>query len=120
MRASVHLSADDAESVYKYCKRLSGGLESGEMRNDVDDISDSVSILFYQKQVCKCHTTQSSSCSTKEKNVCYGSSECVPFIVIVQEGWQRKFACEFRLLMRILFMDETHGVNQWRWPMTVL
>ena len=119
-RSSVQLSDDDAESVYKHCKRLSGGLESGQMRNYADGISESVCILFYQKQVCKCHATQSSSCSTKEKKVCYASRECVPFIVIVQEGWQRKFAFESRLLMRILFMDETHGVNQWRWPLTVL
>ena len=119
-RQSVQLSSDDAESVYTYCKKLSGGLESGQMRNYDTPIPAAVCVLFYQKQSCKCHTTQSSSCSTKEKNVCHGSAGCIPFLLIVEEDWQRKFASDFRAALRILFMDETHQINQWRWPMTCI
>jgi len=49
-----------------------------------------------------------------------GGPTCTPFIVIVQEHWQRKFAADFRAALRILFMDETHQINQWRWPMTCI
>lgn len=105
---------------YKSCKQLSGGLESGQLRNYDESIPSGVCVLFYQKQVCKCDATQTSSCSTKEKNVCHGSPSCLPFFVIVQEDWQRKFASDFRNVMRILFMDETNQVNQWRWPMTCI
>lgn len=119
-RQSEQLSPDDAESVYKNCFKLSGGLESGQMRNYDESIPSGVSVLFYQKQSCKCDTTQSSSCSTKEKNVCHGSPACLSFFLIVQEDWQRKFASDFRMVLRILFMDETHQVNQWRWPMTCI
>ena len=117
-RQSEQLSPDDAESVYKHCRQLSGGLESGEMRNYDMTIPPGVCVLFYQKQSCKCAATQSSSCSTKEKHVCHGSPACLPFVLIVQEDWQRKFCSDFRNILRILFMDETHQVNQWRWPMT--
>ena len=119
-RQSAQLSPDDAVSVYMYCKKLSGGLQSGQKRDYDKPIPAGVSVLFYQEQSCKCHTMQSSSCSTKEKNVCHGSNRCVPFILIVQEDWQRKFASDFRAALRILFMDETHQVNQWRWPMTCI
>ena len=88
------------------------------MRNYDEKVPLGVCVLFYQEQSCKCDTTQSSSCSTKEKHVCYGSPACLPFLLIVQEDWQRKFASDFRLGLRILFMDETHNLNQWRWPMT--
>ena len=112
-RAALQLSPDDAESVYRHCKALSGGLEPGQVRNYDDGVPAGVCVLFYQKQVCMCHKTQQSSSSTKEKNVCHSSPGCVSFMVIVQEDWQRKFAFDFRLLLRILFMDETHQVNQW-------
>ena len=116
---SERLSPDDAESVYKSCKILSGNLESGERRDYGKPIKDGVSVLFYQQQVCKCHATQSSSTSTtKAKDVCHGGPDCVPFIVIVQEKWQRKFASDF--VLRIIFMDETHGVNQWRWYLSTM
>ena len=95
IRHSDQLSPDDAQSVYAHCKLLSGGLESGEVRNYDEKIQPHVCVLFYQKQVCKCSTAQSSTSSTKEKNVCSGSPGCVSFMVIIQEEWQRTFAYDF-------------------------
>ena len=83
-RQSAQLSPDDAESVYRYCKILSG-LESGEIRTYTYEkgIPTGTSVLFYQKQTCKCNATKVSS-STQGKKVCHGSPTCEPFILIVQ------------------------------------
>ena len=82
-RQSAQLSPDDAESVYQYCKKLSGELESGEIRTYEKGIPAKTSVLFYQKQTCKCNANKVSG-STQGKKVCHGSPTCEPFILIVQ------------------------------------
>ena len=39
---------------------------------------------------------------------------------ISQEAWQREFVAEFARSIKVAHMDETHRVNQYRFPLTGL
>ncbi len=120
-RSLAYMHPQDAQSTYQYASILSGGLESGQQRDYRQPVPDDVKVLFWQKQVCHCkHATSSSgahddSTSTAEasssaKGVCKPGYGCTPFYIILQEKWQRDWADTNPI--RVLFMDETHHLNE--------
>ncbi len=107
LRCFTHLDPSDAASTYQYARILSGGLQSGQQRDYTKPIEDDISVLFWQEQKCNCNIKGS-----KLKGVCKPNSgnNCTPFYIILMEHWQRQWVADHAHCIRVLFLDETHGV----------
>ena len=107
IRNNARLSTQEAENTLAELKIRSGGLSSGQHRNAPLSSDSDVSILYYQRQVCRC--PHESATKRKYKPICR-NTKCEPFVAIYQARWMREFIESMPFRLRVLHMDATGQV----------
>ena len=107
-------------------EEFSGGLKSGEWRKEGEAVPVDVSVLYWQRQQCTCpqladnlKKAKSKEAKAEEKDLacCRHGAGCVPFVAVIQEGWQRDFLRTAKQYTSVLLVDATGSTNANRWSL---
>lgn len=86
---------------------IAEGLPEGKTYGE--QMPDGTSVLFWQKQSCKCPEVANGV------RVCVRSHGCAPFMAVVQTEAMRTFIKDYP--PKAMFLDATCTTNMYRWPL---